>query len=412
MKKGCCIEKENEAYAKHQKGDCRSDSRSVGNMNEDTLRQVQEHQRKILEEQKQQLEQFLARTRRPKVVTVVDTQERDCADGENAHVGKIKKSFPNDMIYSPIQSFSHLFSRATKDSVGVLECNYIALGKDILEGKLDGEFEKVRSFFLKSSGERRQQHKKTCSWSVELSVIDLPTGSMVPGYNTVPLWDDIPDDHVLYSLGIASACMDDGGWTIVMCSTSSILNVERMTSKVRMVIHLRWLAGTMEPYSFTKKSDLVMKENAFHVLLLKRTGCNSLLHFDKGNAIGRALQQSLDSYILKHFLPSSQRSKQVLNSGNWRGRIEKSVAFMLMFMEFLTTPNSTVLEVGAGTGPVLRACIHTGRWCLVLENDHNVVDNHLRSLIASYFVDVGASSSYVPMEDDDVETFDFQVPMD
>ena len=61
---------------------------------------------------------------------------------------------------------------------------------------------------------------------------------MVLGYETVPLWDDISDDHVLYSLGIASACMDDGGWTIVMCSTSSILIVERMASKVRMEIHL------------------------------------------------------------------------------------------------------------------------------------------------------------------------------
>ncbi|MCO5581151.1 hypothetical protein L7F22_035029 [Adiantum nelumboides] len=84
MKKGDCIEEENEAYAKHQKGDCRSDSGSVGNMNEDTLRQVQEQQRKILEAQKQQLEQLPARTGRPKVVTVVDTQERDCADGEIA----------------------------------------------------------------------------------------------------------------------------------------------------------------------------------------------------------------------------------------------------------------------------------------------------------------------------------------
>ena len=162
---------------------------------------------------------------------------------------------------------------------------------------------------------------------------------------------------------------------------------------------------------FLKRIGIV-QENAFHVLLLKRIGCNNpLLHFDKGNAIGRELQQSLDIYILKHFLQSSQRSKQVHNSGSWRGRIEKSVAFMLMFVKFLTTPNSTVLEIGAGTGPILRACIHTGRWCLALENDHSIVNNHLQSLIASYFVDVGASSSYVPMEDDDVETFDFQVPM-
>ncbi|KAI5073103.1 hypothetical protein GOP47_0011116 [Adiantum capillus-veneris] len=387
----------------------RSDSGSIGNMNEDTLRLVQEQQRNILEAEKLQLEKLPAKTGRPKI-TVADTQGNECVDVDITHVEKRKKSVTNDMIYLPIQSFSRLSHRASKESVAVLESNYIILGKDILAGKFGGEFEKIRSFFLKAGGERRQRHKKTCAWSVDLCVVDLPTGSMVPGYETMPSWNDISDDHVLYSLGIAVAFMDDGGWTLVLCSTSSLPIVERMVSKVRMEVHLRWLAETTEPYAYAGKSDFVV-----HVSLNKNyiiRGCTPLLHVEEGNAIGKELQQSLDSYILKHFLPSSQRSKQAGNLGSWRGGIEKSLVFMLMFVEFLTASNSTVLELGSGTGPILRACLHTGRCCLGMENDHSIIENHLRPLIASHFVDVGASSSYIPVEDDDIEIFDFQVPTD
>ncbi|KAI5056827.1 hypothetical protein GOP47_0028645, partial [Adiantum capillus-veneris] len=139
--------------------------------------------------------------------------------------------------------------------------------------------------------------------------INIPTKSAPPGYEAMPSWNDISDDHVLHSLGIAAACMDDGGWTLVMCSTSSLPIVGCMFSKVRMEVHLRWLTETTEPYAYTGKSDFVVKENAFHVLLLKRPGCTPLLHFEGG------------------------------------------------------------------------------RWCLGMENDHSIIENHLRPLIASYFVD-------------------------
>ncbi|MCO5562224.1 hypothetical protein L7F22_015850 [Adiantum nelumboides] len=348
MKKGCCIEEENEAYVRHQKGECKCDSGSIGIMNEDTLSQVQEQQRYILEVEKLQLEKLPAKTGQPKIYV-----GKECVDVDITHAEKRKKSVTNDMIYLTIQSFSRLSHRASKESVAVLEFDYIVLGKDILAGKFDGEFEKIRSFFLKASG-----------------------------YEAMPSWNDISNGHVLYSLGIAAACMDDGGWTLVMCSTSSLPIVERMVSKVRMEVYLRWLTETREPYAYTRKSDFVVKENAFHVLLLKSHGCTPLLHFEQGNTVGKELQQSLDSYILKHFLPSSQRSKQAGNIGTWRGGIEKSLVFMLM------------------------------RCCLGMENDHSIIENHFQPLIASHFVDVGASSSYVPVEDDDIEIFDFQVPTD
>ncbi|KAI5076213.1 hypothetical protein GOP47_0008278 [Adiantum capillus-veneris] len=118
---------------------------------------------------------------------------------------------------------------------------------------------------------------------------------MVPGYEAMPSWNDIYDDHVLYSLGIAATCMDDGGWTLVMCSTSSLPIVERMVSKVWMEVHLRWLAKTTEPYAYTGKSDFVVKENAFHE--------------KSSNKVWTLIS-------LKHFLPSSQRSKQAGNIGS------------------------------------------------------------------------------------------------
>ncbi|KAI5076212.1 hypothetical protein GOP47_0008277 [Adiantum capillus-veneris] len=105
MKKGCCIEEENEAYVRNQKGECRFDSGSVGNMNEDTLRQVQEQQRTILEAEKLQLEKLHAKTGQPKV-TGADTQGKESVDVDITHAEKRKKSYTTDMIYLPIQSFS------------------------------------------------------------------------------------------------------------------------------------------------------------------------------------------------------------------------------------------------------------------------------------------------------------------
>lgn len=86
-----------------------------------------------------------------------------------------------------------------------------------------------------------------------------PIGSSVGGVEGVPPWNTLTDDHYLYSLGVAAASMDDNGWTLVMCSASSVAMVERYAGRVKLEICFRWVATTPDPYSINEKNGFRVK---------------------------------------------------------------------------------------------------------------------------------------------------------
>lgn len=144
-------------------------------------------------------------------------------------------------------------------------------------------------------------------------------------------------------------------------------------------------------------------------MAFRKLGCKPPVHESQGQAIAYELKQSLDSYMLTHYLPSSSRSKVVGKSGSWRGFMEKSPTFILMFLDFLSSSSATLLELGAGTGPLMRAALHTGRRCLVVDNDKDLCDNLLTPFVKSYAHDAGPSIPHVIDDDDTI--LEFSAPM-
>lgn len=127
------------------------------------------------------------------------------------------------------------------------------------------------------------------------------------------------------------------------------------------------------------------------------------------------LQQDLSSQVISHYMPSSSRAQRDGKSGGWRGALERSASHMLLFMEALCPPMGTVLEIGGGTGPVLKAAMHTGRGCMLIDNDKEICDVYLTPFIADFYgtprmlkmKDHGASSS-----DDDSDFVLNEAPLD
>lgn len=164
-----------------------------------------------------------------------------------------------DMVHLPLLAFPSMASKAMKDNVKVWCYDYIALGKQILQGDFTEGFNEMRAFFLGSGGHGRIRNNKACAWSVDLCLVDLPTGSSVGGVEGVPPWNTLTDDHYLYSLGVAAASMDDNGWTLVMCFASSVAMVERYAGRVKLEICFRWVATTPNPYSINGKNGFRVK---------------------------------------------------------------------------------------------------------------------------------------------------------
>lgn len=50
MKKGTFIEEEKNLFEKHSKGECRSESGSIGNINDEDRRRLEEEQKKLLDQ--------------------------------------------------------------------------------------------------------------------------------------------------------------------------------------------------------------------------------------------------------------------------------------------------------------------------------------------------------------------------
>ena len=115
--------------------------------------------------------------------------------------------------------------------------------------------------------------------------------------------------------------------------------------------------------------------------------------------------------MLAHYLPASSCSKAVGKLGPWRGFMEKSLTFILMFLDFLSSNFASLLELGVGTGPLMQVALHTRRRCLVINNDKELCKNLLTPFVKSYAHDARPSTPHVI--DDDVDTiFEFSAPMD
>ena len=44
----------------------------------------------------------------------------------------------------------------------------------------------------------------------------LLVGGLVQGFDGIPSWNELTDDHVKFSLVVASTVMDDMGWVLVL----------------------------------------------------------------------------------------------------------------------------------------------------------------------------------------------------
>lgn len=71
----------------------------------------------------------------------------------------------------------------------------------------------------------------------------------MPGFDGIPAWNQLSEDHIKSSLVVANAVMDDMGWVLVMTSPSHLSLVERVASRTGMVVGFRWALNCMEPYN-------------------------------------------------------------------------------------------------------------------------------------------------------------------
>lgn len=90
----------------------------------------------------------------------------------------------------------------------------------------------------------------------------LYIGDSIMGVDKIPVWNELCEDHVKFSLLVASTVMDDIGWILVLCRLSSIALVEHMASRAGLVVGLIWVLNCSEPYGTSSKYSHVFKVHA------------------------------------------------------------------------------------------------------------------------------------------------------
>lgn len=80
------------------------------------------------------------------------------------------------MGFVSLNAFQEQGRLGVKNQVNVWTYDYIQLGKELLEQNFKEGFEVMRQFFMGHSGEKKIRGGKPCSWSIDFTVIDLPTG--------------------------------------------------------------------------------------------------------------------------------------------------------------------------------------------------------------------------------------------
>lgn len=84
-------------------------------------------------------------------------------------------------------------------------------------------------------------------------------GGLVQGFDGVPSWNELTDDHVKFSLVVASTVMDDMGWVLVLCPSTTLSLVERLATRTGLELSFRWIMESSEPFSTRTKNGHTQK---------------------------------------------------------------------------------------------------------------------------------------------------------
>ena len=74
---------------------------------------------------------------------------------------------------------------------------------------------------------------------------------------------------------------------------------------------------------------------------------------------------------------------------------------MLMFLEALCPTIGIFLEIGGAIGPMLKACMHTRRACMFIDNDKDLCDVYLNPFIENHYGTITPTSMQVFSSSDD-----------
>ncbi|MCO5547439.1 hypothetical protein L7F22_000888 [Adiantum nelumboides] len=222
-------------------------------------------------------------------------------------------------------------------------------------------------------------------------IINRYRGLPLHGFEGVPQWNVLTDDHIKFSLLVASCVMDDMGRVLVLCSSSTRVSVERFAKRTGL--------------EKVQKHGHMQKVNVFYSLAFHKKGMDPPFNSESALKVGTVLQQDLSCEIIGHYLPSSNRARRSGKSGSWRGVLERSPSHMLMFIEALCRQTGTILELGAGTGPILKGSLHTGRGCLVIDNDKDICNDYLSPYIEEFY----GTEKVTDLEESDKSSGDFVV---
>ncbi|MCO5587610.1 hypothetical protein L7F22_041559 [Adiantum nelumboides] len=384
MKKGECLEEEKEEYKRHLEGECKSNSSSIGEMDIDQRKRVEEELKALKEKKDQDAQVLVKRGGRPPSTSKVESSMKD-KNILGYHSLSQKKATKGAYVYIPLANFHSLHAKSSIKEVNVWNYDYIALGKEFTKGDFKGGFAVMREFFISLERGEKIRNSKPCTWSVDLIVIDLSTGDSIDGSTIIPSWNVLTEDHVKFSILVASTIVDDMGWILVLCPLSSIALVERMGSCAGLVVGLRWIVDCLDPYASSKKYSHSFKMTAFATLALHKNGVSPFINMERGHKVETLLQQNISSQIIGHCMPTLSRAQRDGKSGGWRGVLERSASYMLLFMEALCPPMGTVLEIGDGTRHVLKAAMHTGCCCMSIDDDKDICDAYLTPFIIDFY---------------------------
>ncbi|KAI5059871.1 hypothetical protein GOP47_0024291 [Adiantum capillus-veneris] len=161
------------------------------------------------------------------------------------------------LIHAPLASFHSIQKKGDIKQSKVWIYDNIELGKEFTARNFKDGFVVMREYFVGLGEHEKIRNGKPSAWSVDLTVIDLPTGKrvfnailytlciylaqilnthsntiillvggLVQGFDGILAWNELTDDHVKFSLVVASTMMDDMGWVLVLCPSTNLSLVE------------------------------------------------------------------------------------------------------------------------------------------------------------------------------------------
>ncbi|MCO5554592.1 hypothetical protein L7F22_008123 [Adiantum nelumboides] len=223
--------------------------------------------------------------------------------------------------------------------------------------------------------------------------------------------DFVYEDHVRYGIALAASTLVDLGWLLVMVSMAGdciIGWIERYVRVYDLEIVRQVVVIHHSTYGFKEIGGLIgyyylcCLYSMSMLFMVRRQAVDPPIFIAESTPLFESFGMHPLDTLIYHYLPDDLRALDPVGQ-QWRGGLERSRTFLACFVHMYCRRGGVCIEMGCGTVPITKTCMHIGRVRASIDVDIFLMTSYVEPLLLAYMQQGSHDDVSRPQADDEVD---------